>query len=160
LPGEKSIYVDEQEKNGRTIAPTLLDNPNNRFEIIDGEIKVPVSHKQKIEFLDKCNRNADSPCRNPSSRTPPTFRRYTEDGNAAEMLKKQELQAQAIEAAKNATDEQIVAHVKALGIRMEDSDGVDRSEAAILLDYRQIAMDTPDVFMKSFPALIEEDDSK
>jgi len=38
LPGEQSIFVDEQEKGGRKIPDNILENPNNRFEIINESI--------------------------------------------------------------------------------------------------------------------------
>jgi len=76
LPGEQSIFVDEQEKGGRKIPDNILHNPNNRFEIIDGEIRVRPHEKTKQYFLDICNRNADSTHR--TGTIEPLFRKYTE----------------------------------------------------------------------------------
>jgi hypothetical protein len=76
LPGEQSIFVDEQEKNGRNIPENIIHNPNNRFEIIDGEIRVRPHEKTKILFLDMCNRNADS--KHSTGTIQPLFRKLME----------------------------------------------------------------------------------
>jgi hypothetical protein len=149
LPGETSIFVDEQEKNGRVVPDGVVNNPNNRFEIIDGEIRVPPHQKTKIQFLDLCNRNADSEHRTGSVQ--PLFRRYSEERKVADMKAKQSKQKEALDKAYEASDEQIAFHAKYLGIPMFDhSTSATRTPDAIITDYRQAALDKPDDFLKTY----------
>lgn len=149
LPGEKSIYVDEQEANGRVIPESVLINPNNRFEIIDGDVNVKPHEKQKIDFLDKCNRNADSQHRTGTVES--LFSKYTPDREAKERVEMLNKKAEAIKLAQSADDDQLVYHVNELRIRLiDDETGQSREEAAIRADYLSVAMDDPKRFLDTF----------
>lgn len=149
LPGEQSIFVDEQEKDGRKIPENILNNPNNRFEIINGDILVQPHQKTKIQFLDICNRNADSPHRTGSVQA--VFRKYSEDKKVEVLSEKQNKQQEAIDKAFSATPEQITFHADYLNIALIDRQTqASRSDAAIITDYRQIAIDDPVKFLKTF----------
>lgn len=148
LPGYQSIFVDEQEANGKEIPEQVLANAP-RFEIIDGEIRVRVNEKTKIQFLDYCNRNEDSPYR--TGKTIPIFKRYSEEREIDDKAKMQELVEAALEKAFSASDEQIAFHAKYLGIRMIDAaTNASRTLKAIKTDYRQAAIDNPKEFIRTF----------
>ncbi len=149
LPGEQSIFVDEQEKNGRKIPDNIIHNPNNRFEIIDGDIRVMPHQKTKMQFLDLCNRNADSEHRTGSVQS--VFRKYTEEVRIAELKEKQGKQKEAMQKAFDATDELVYFQAPLLQIPLINNlTQASRDFESILTDYRQIAMDNPDAFLKIF----------
>lgn len=149
LPGEQSIFVDEQEKNGRKIPDNILHNPNNRFEIIEGDVTVRPHQKTKIQYLDICNRNVESKHR--TGTVEGLFAKYTEVKRVADLRAKQDKQKEAMEKAFAAKDEVIMAHALALNIPLIDNlTQASREYGAIVADYRQIAMDNPDAFLKVF----------
>lgn len=149
LPGEQSIFVDEQEKNGRRIPENIIDNPNNRFEIIDGYIKVQPHQKTKIYFLDICNRNAESKYRTGSVAV--LFKKFTEETRIEELKTKQVKQKEAMQKSFDATDEQVYAHARILNIPLINNlTGGSRDYEAIVTDYRQAALDNPVEFLKVF----------
>lgn len=149
LPGEQSIFVDEQEKNGRTLPDNIINNPNNRFEIINGEIRVQPHQKTKLQFLDMCNFNADSEYRTGTKAA--LFTRISETKSVEDLQAKQKAQKEAIEKAFGASDEQILFHAKYLGIPLIDhATSATRSEEAVIADYRQVAIDEPVKFLKTF----------
>ena len=149
LPGEQSIFVDEQEKDGRKIPDNILNNPNNRFEIIEGYIRVRPHEKTKIYFLDICNRNIDSEHR--TGTVEALFSKYTEEMKSAEMTEKQDRQVEAMGKAAAATQEQVYAHAIKLNIPLINNlTQGSREYEAIRADYRQMAMDFPVEFMKVF----------
>lgn len=149
LPGEQSIFVDEQEKGGRKIPDNILHNPNNRFEIIDGYIRVRPHEKNKIYFLDICNRNIDSKHRTGTVQA--LFSRYTEEMKTIEVSEKQDKQVVAMGKAATATQEQVYDHAMKLNIPLINNiTGGSREYEAIRADYRQMAMDFPENFLKVF----------
>lgn len=149
LPGEQSIFVDEQEKNGKTLPDNIINNPNNRFEIINGEIRVQPHQKTKLQFLDMCNFNADSEYRTGTKAA--LFTRISETKSVEDLQAKQKAQKEAIEKAFGASDEQILFHAKYLGIPLNDhATSATRSEEAVIADYRQVAIDEPVKFLKTF----------
>ncbi len=149
LPGEQSIFVDEQEKDGRKIPDNILNNPNNRFEIIDGDISARPHEKAKIKFLDMCNRNMDSEFR--TGTVEGVFRRYTEEVRSAELAEKQEKQKEAMMKSFDATPEMILKQAPKLNISLIDhvTNG-SRTMDVITTEYRQTAIDRPVEFLKIF----------
>jgi hypothetical protein len=149
LPGEQSIFVDEQEKGGRKIPDNILNNPNNRFEINDGEIRVRTHEKTKIYFLDICNRNADSQHR--TGTIQPLFKKYTEKQRIEDLGIKQSKQKEAMNKSFDATPELVYFHAIHLNIPLMDAvTGASREIDALITDYRQMAMDFPVEFLKVF----------
>ncbi len=149
LPGFTSIFVDEQEAGNRVIPDNIINNPNNRFEIHDGQISVRPHEKTKIQFLDLCNRNADSPHRTGSLEA--LFTRVSEEKNVEKVVEKQKILSVAIEKAFNANESQIAFHSKYLGIPLIDpATSASRTFEAVQADYRQSAIDNPKDFLKTF----------
>lgn len=149
LPGEQSIFVDEQEKGGRKIPDNILNNPNNRFEINDGEIRVRPHEKTKIYFLDICNRNADSLHR--TGTIEPLFRKYTEKQRIEDLGLKQAKQKEAMNKSFEASQDLVYFHALHLNIPLFDAvTGASREIDALITDYRQMAMDFPVEFLKVF----------
>lgn len=149
LPGEQSIFVDEQEKDGRKIPDNILNNPNNRFEIIDGDIRVRPHEKTKQYFLDICNRNIDSEHR--TGTVEAIFRKYTEEVRVAELGVKQEKQQVAMQASFSASPDLIYFHAPFLNIPLVNNlTMASREIEAIRTDYRQMAIDNPVEFLRIF----------
>lgn len=149
LPGEPSIFVDEQEKDGRKIPDNILNNPNNRFEVNDGDISVRPHERTKIYFLEICNRNVDSKHR--TGTVEGLFRRYTEEIRIAELQVKQKNQKEAMLKAFDADDALVYFQAIHLNIPiLNNVTGASREIEAIRADYQQAAMDTPVEFLKIF----------
>lgn len=149
LPGESSIFVDEQEKNGRVVPENVVNNPNNRFEIIDGDISVRPHQKTKMQFLDLCNRNADSEHRTGTIK--PIFRKYSESAKVDALVIKQSKQKEALAKAFEANEEQVAFHSRYLGISLIDpTTSASRTYKAVHADYVQKAIDDPEDFIKTF----------
>lgn len=152
LPGEQSIFVDDQEKNGRKIPDNILHNPNNRFEIIEGLIKVRPHEKNKISFLDICNRNSESD--NRTGTVEALFKKFTEEDRITELKNKQVKQKEAVEKAFNASDEVIYASAMRLNIPLINNlTNGSRDYESIIADYRQVAMDNPIEFLNIYEDL-------
>lgn len=155
LPGEQSIFVDEQEKNGRKIPDNILNNPNNRFEIIDGLLKVRPHEKTKIYFLDLCNRNSESEHR--TGTVGAIFKKFTEEDRIAELKTKQVKQKEAVQKAFEASDEVIYASAMRLNIPLINNlTNGSRDYESIVADYRQVAMDNPIEFMNVYEDLTKK----
>jgi hypothetical protein len=151
LPGEKSIFVDEQEANGRVIPIQVLNNPNNRIEIIDGDIRCKPHETTKIQFLDLCNRNRDSA--HSTGRTMPIFSRYNGARSDKERIELEKLKGEAILKSQTADEKIIAEQVKLLRIAMEDDyTNESRSDDAILADYYQVASEDPKRFLETYEA--------
>jgi hypothetical protein len=149
LRGFDSIFVDEQEKGGRIIPEATLNNPKNKFEIIEGEIKVRPHEKTKLQFLDMCNRNIDSEYR--TGKIEPIFGRYSEEKNVTKLIEKQSQQREAMKKAFAASENQIAFHAPYLGIAMIDpATNSQRTFEAVQADYQQMALDHPSNFLKTF----------
>jgi hypothetical protein len=149
LPGFQSIFVDEQEKDGKVIPERTLNNRNNKFIVNKGFIKVPPTQRTKIQFLDMCNRNVDSPYR--TGRINALFSKYSEEKAITILADKQSSQQKAIEKAFTASPEQIAFHARYLEIPIINSTtSASRTFEAVQTDYRQKAVDDPDKFLKTF----------
>lgn len=148
LPGYQSIFVDEQEANGRVIPEQVILNAP-RFEIIEGEIKVRPHEHTKIKFLDLCNRNVNSP--NRTGRVEAIFEKYSEETVVKQKAEKLKSQREAILLAAKASDEQIAFHAKYLGVAILDPvTQATRTIEAIKADYEEAALANPEVFIKTF----------
>lgn len=148
LPGYQSIFVDEQEANGRIIPEQVIANAP-RFEIIEGEIKVRPHEHTKIKFLDLCNRNVNSP--NRTGRVEAIFEKYSEEEVIKKKSDKLKAQREAITLAAQATPEQIAFHAKYLGISIMDSvTHATRTLEAIKADYEECALENPEKFIQTF----------
>lgn len=149
LPGEQSIFVDEQEKDGRRIPENILNNPNNRFEVINGDIRVRPHEKTKMQFLDMCNRNIESTHR--TGTVEAMFKRYTEEARIKELGEKQVKQQEAMKKAFEASEEMVYFHAPLMKIDLRNpATNESREYEAIRTDYRQLAMDRPEVFLKIY----------
>lgn len=148
LPGFQSIFVDEQEANGRVIPEQVIANAP-RFEIIEGEIKVRPHEHTKIKFLDLCNRNVNSP--NRTGRVEAIFEKYSEENVVKQKSDKLKAQREAIILAASASDEQIAFHAKYLDVSLIDPvTQATRTKEAIKADYEEAALGNPEKFTETF----------
>lgn len=149
LPSEKSIFVDEQEKGGRVIPNTVLNNPNNRIEIIDGDIRCKPHEATKIQFLEMCNRNLDSVHR--TGRTAASFCKYNSVRSDKDRLEIGKKRQQAVKLSGEISQEQYIQHVALLRIAMSDDyTNETREDDAILADYLQVASEDPKRFLDTY----------
>lgn len=146
LTGYESVFVDEQEKNGRVISQNILENPANKFEIISGEMKFRPSEKAKILFSRMRNANADSEYR--TGRVTALYSEYSEAKEIAIKKEKQELQKEAFEKAYKVSDDEIIKYSQSLNISLVDETGATRVMEAIATDFREIAIENPKQFLE------------
>ena len=96
-----------------------------------------------------CNRNGDSKHR--TGTVEAIFSKYTEEMKSAELGAKQDKQIEAMGKASLSTPDQVYAHAMKLNIPLINNlTGGSREYEAIRADYRQMAMDFPEEFMKVF----------
>lgn len=149
LSGWNTIFVDEQEANGRIIPDSVLNNTKNIIEFNEGEVKVRPHEKTKLQFLRFCNRNADSPHR--TGKVPPLYSEYSEEKKTNELQLRQARQREALEKAFTAKESQIAFHAQYLGISpIDPATSATRTIEAIRADYQQFAIDNPDGFLRTF----------
>lgn len=149
IHGEKSIFVYEQEKNGRDIPENVLHNQKNDLEIINGDIRVRPSEKTKIQFLDYASWNLDSPYK--SGRVQPIIARLSEESTAKSEIERMRKVKDATDKAFEADDFFMAAHCEALVINLIDyASSGGRTADAVRKDYIKRATDDPDKFLSTF----------
>jgi hypothetical protein len=146
LHGWQSIFVDEQEANGRVVPENVLANPLNRLEIIDGEIRVRPSENTKLKFLEMCNKNANSEYR--TGKVAAIFARFSEDTNASSLKEKQNLQKKAFDKAFAADPQYVFDNAPKLSIPLNAQTGEGRSFDAVFADFKQYALNYPEKFLE------------
>lgn len=149
LRGYQSIFVDEQEKGGRVVPEAVLNNPQNHFEIIDGEIKCRPSEKAKIQWWEITNWNEESKHRTGTKKA--LVAKYSEEQNVITLAAKQKKQQEAITKAFSANESQLAFHCRYLDIPIFDhKTNSTREYEAVVADYRQRAIDDPVSFLDTF----------
>lgn len=149
LHGERSIFVYEQEKNGRDIPENVLHNQKNDIEIINGRIAIKPSEKTKMQFLDYVSWNVNSPYK--SGRVQPIIARLSEEETAKVELEKMRKQKDASDKAFEADEYFVAAHCEILSIPLIDfASSGGRTFDAVRKDYIKRASEDPDKFLSTF----------
>jgi len=132
IPGEKSIFTDEQH---------VKDFPKKRSEIImyDGWKIVQAQETLLKEYLERCNFNQGNPERMPN--TTVIFKEFKPEADAQINLDKEELDVKARAAVFNMKFEDMLVFAKAIGLN------VDRDAAEIKHDLLQRAKKEPQNFL-------------
>lgn len=149
LRGWDTIFVDEQEKNGRVISENTINNPQNFFEIVDGELKIQPHEAAKLKFWEMCNHNVNS--EHKTGRVAGFMAKYSEEDSVKTLAKTQEAQKKAMDIAYAVKEEDMYESAQKAGIPLIDiNNGASRTPEAITADFRQLALSKPDDFLKIF----------
>jgi len=130
IPGESSIYEDEQKKDAKVKAPITFT---------DGYLAVPAQNPTLKNFLDHCNQNGDNP--NRMSRVRPAFIKVDKKKDAKKMIQKEAAELDAMQLALKMPIQKLVGYAKVLGIN------VDKSTEEIRYDMKIVAKKNPSSFI-------------
>tara|TARA_R100000152_G_C6778021_1_gene208337 strand:- start:1669 stop:2607 length:939 start_codon:yes stop_codon:yes gene_type:complete len=130
IPGEASIYEDEQKKDAKVKAPVIFN---------DGFLAVPPQNPTLKKFLDHCNQNGDNP--NRIKTTKPAFVMVNKKKDAKKLIQKESQELDAMQLALKMPIEKLVGYAKVLGIN------VDKSTEEIRYDMKIAAKRNPSSFI-------------
>jgi hypothetical protein len=145
IDGMKSIFVDEQEKNG-ALADNVINKQTNVIQFNNGFLRVPSWNKPLVQFLslnNQCSKNTNK------------FKMITNiymlldfgdnDDTVVELGKKKD---RAYDLARSASEDDMIPHAKFLGIPfIHASTGEERDMDAIREDYKGKALADPEKFL-------------
>jgi hypothetical protein len=145
IDGYKTIFVDEQEKNG-PLPDSVLNKQTNIITFNDGHLKVPSWNKPLVDFLkynNQCSKNTNKFKR--VSNTYMLLDLSNNDDNAVELGKKKD---RAYDLARSASEEDMIPHAKFLGIPfVHASTGEERDMDVVREDYKAKALENPEKFL-------------
>ena len=130
IPGEGSIYEDEQKEGAKVKAPVTFT---------DGFLAVPPQNPTLKKYLDHCNQNGDNP--NRMSKVRPAFFVVDKKKDAKKLIKKEAAELDAMQLALKMPIEKLVGYAKVLGVN------VDKSTEEIRYDMKIVAKKNPDAFI-------------
>ena len=130
IPGESSIYKDEQSKEVRLREPIMFNN---------GILTVPPTNPMLKKYLELCNANRSNP--NRISTRAASFYKVDTEVNASKNVSKAKAEIDALQLALNMPMEQLVGYAKVLGVNTNNS--VDE----IRWDMKMLAQKDPNSFI-------------
>jgi len=156
VPNIQAIFVDEQKgikerEDGQR--HTLLDNSQIREKLTfsRGEIRIKSTEKNLYNFL-LCNPQISN--RHVNSRSlvnrDPIFELVDFGYQDKVKVEKGQRREKAYELALTCRDSDMIPHCKYLGIVLKDPSGIERDMEAIKIDYKEVALTNPDLFLSSF----------
>ena len=131
IPGQLSIFADEQDKEAKVKAPITFTN---------GFLIVEYTNPNLRKFLDMCNANGSNPDR--SANSAPAFERLDSEAKAKDNLKKSMKVLDAVTTAINMPLDQMIGYAKVLGVR------TNKSTDEIRYDMKVMAEQDPAGFLK------------
>lgn len=146
IDGMKTIFVDEQEKNGNPVADSVLNKQTNLLTFEQGYLKVDSWNKQKYQYLllsNQCEQNT-----NKFKMIKNTYRLLELSNNDDKIVELGKKKDRAYDLARSAPEEDMIPHAKFLGIPfIHASTGEERDMYAIREDYKAKALDNPIKFL-------------
>ena len=130
IPGETSIYEDEQKEDAKVRAPITFN---------DGHLPVNYQNPTLRSFLDNCNANKDNPNRMGNSAA--VFKVIDKAGDAKKIIKKEMLELDAMQLALKMPFKKLVGYAKVLNVN------VNKSTEEIRYDMKMLAKKDPRAFM-------------
>jgi len=145
IDGMKTIFVDEQEKNG-PLADNIINKQTNVIQFNDGFLKVPSWNKPLVQFLslnNQCSKNTNK--FKMINNTYMMLDYGDNDDTVVELGKKKD---RAYDLARSASEDDMIPHAKFLGIPfIHASTGEERDMDAIREDYKVKALSEPEKFL-------------
>lgn len=155
ISSSKSIWVDEQHMDEYEKHKMVLDNPENRERLIfaRGEIRVPSYDGTRKYFLSnnsQCENIQDPKVKRMGGKMS-TYEMLDFGFADAERVRKGQSKEKAYELAKTAREKEMLPHAKQLGITFTyPLTGEEKDSAAIREDYKDYALQNPEVFLKGY----------
>lgn len=150
LKGVQSIW----EKDQKNLTPHDIKTHAMSLTFEKNVLRIPLYEKQTLEFLRTTSMNIGSKTPNKSAKF--RFYEYNSEIAAQEALKQEELELEAIIAAKDMPVAKMRKHVAYLNITFaDDITGMPKTDEAVRRDYIRAAKRNPKVFMdtKEDPAV-------
>lgn len=130
IPGEVSIYEDEQKKDAKVKAPITFN---------EGFIAVNAQNPTLKKYLDVCNANKDNPNRMTNSAA--TFQVVDKSKDAKKVIQREMKEMDAMSLALKMPFNKLVGYAKVLGVN------VDKSTEEIRYDMKMLAKKDPFSFL-------------
>lgn len=130
IPGEPSIYEDEQKKESKVRAPITFN---------EGHLPVSSQNPTLKLYLENCNANKNNPNRMKGS--PAVFRLIDKERDAKRVINKEMKQLDAMQLALKMPIGKLIGYAKVLGVN------VDKSTEEIRYDMKVLAKKSPDSFI-------------
>ena len=130
IPGESSIYEDEQKENSKIKSPIIFT---------EGVLVVNNQNPTLINFLDNCNANKNNPNRMKDRRA--TFMRVDKSRDAKAIINKELKEIDAMSLALKMPIDKLIGYAKVLGVNVE------KSTEEIRYDMRILAKKSPMSFI-------------
>jgi hypothetical protein len=146
VDGMKTIFVDEQEKNGTALADSVLAKQSSLLTFEQGFLKVDSWNKQKYQYLllsNQCEQNT-----NKFKMIKNTYKLLDFGNNDDKIIELGKKKDRAYDLARSASEEDMIPHAKFLGIPfIHASTGEERDMYAIREDYKAKALESPTKFL-------------
>ena len=130
IPGEKSIFEDEQKEDSKVKSPITFNN---------GFLMVDYTNPTLKNYLDICNANASNPNRMKNSA--PVFKRLDFEKEAKEKMAKEIKSMDALKTVFEMPLDKLLGYAQVLGVK------VDKSTDEIRYDMKVLAEKDPEKFM-------------
>jgi len=142
----KTIFVDEQEKNGSPLADSVLAKQSSLLTFEQGYLKVDSWNKPKYQYLllsNQCDQNT-----NKFKMIKNTYKLLDFGNNDDKIVELGKKKDRAYDLARTAPEEDMIPHAKFLGIPfIHSSTGEERDMYAIREDYKAKALENPTKFL-------------
>lgn len=123
VPGQKSIFVDEQDKGVKVKSPIVF---TKGFLIVD------FTNPMLKKYLEMCNRNASNP--NRQSNSAPSFKFNDTEAQAKKQLENSRLELDAVTTALNLPLDKLIGYAKVLGVNVGKSTEEIRYDMKVLAE--------------------------
>jgi hypothetical protein len=130
IPGESSIYEDEQKENAKVKSPIIFT---------EGVLVVNNQNPTLVNYLDNCNSNKNNPNRMKDRRA--TFERVDKSRDAKAIINKELKEIDAMSLALKMPISKLIGYAKVLGVNVE------KSTEEIRYDMRILAKKSPMSFI-------------
>lgn len=144
LRGVDTIWMDEQQH----ITEKQADNMRPMLTFHEGILRIPPYERNTIEFLKRKNCCANNDFRMRGSKIWYYLEDYEKREREEYEIEKKKFEALTL--AHTASDEQMYAHGKFLGIIMMNDSGEEMSPYGIRIEYKKAAEKNPETFINSF----------
>lgn len=156
IPNMNSVFVDEQKGVTERVdgqRHQILDNPSIREKLTFNRAELRVKSSEKnlynfLRFMSQCS--PQHPNVRPLKNVDPTFELVDFGYMDKAKVQKGQRKEKAYELAHTARQAELIPHAKYLNIPLTTPDGLDRDWDAIKWDYKEFALNNPDVFLNSF----------
>lgn len=153
ISGIKTIFVDEQEINGKEIDPKVVEANKNKDDLkfVRNQLEVPKENKTLKLYLHCCNQIKNQhPNARKFKQLQPVYEMLDFAYAEQQKVKLGQLKEEAFQKAKSARWEELKPHALYLGVLFTNEIGEERDMDSIRMDYIDAALSKPEEFLKTF----------